>query len=153
MAPRGGITHWAFGVVAEPAKRSADPFEVARAALYAVAELARIFDAVGEGTYRVPLFRAGGIVKVAMPLELASRAPIHFDLSIRQALAGAGDDHAEWTGRPVALRVIDLFEAHMRNAFRRLEGEVPPPDATRAIDLDRLSNDEPGEDDEWAGDR
>ena len=137
VAPRGGVTHWALGVIPALAGKTA-PTETVRAALYTDPALARIFEATGRGSWRIPRFVAGGaVVSTPMPPDLAARAPIHFDLSIRQAMAGAGLDHAEWIGRPVAHLAINLFEKHMRNAFDRIEADALPTSILRSYDPDR----------------
>ncbi len=100
--------------------------EAVRAELYTHKLLRRISDDIGDVRYRIPI--PGKAETIPVPLEISELAPMHFQLAIFQALAGAGVKTGIWFGRPLARYVLDIFHYHLREAIRRMDQRLVPHD-------------------------
>ncbi|MBC8130535.1 MAG: hypothetical protein H7Y08_09475 [Rhizobiaceae bacterium] len=97
--------------------------EAVRNSLFLDKRLGEAHDLTGRGFLRLRHNKQATLIPI--PAEVSDKAPIHLNLAIDQAMAGAGKGAKSRIGKPVALYALELFEAHMLNALRRREGELP----------------------------
>lgn len=94
-----------------------------RHAVFLDKRLREALDLTGQGFLR--LRHNKHATRIPIPVEVSDKVPIHLDLAIDQAMAGAGKGARARIGKPVALYALELFEAHMLNALRRRDGDLP----------------------------
>lgn len=100
--------------------------------------LLRSFEMTGEGKLNTPNNKNYSWIR--LPPEVSSLAPQHLDFAVRQAMCGAGLEHARWHGRRVADYAAYLFHQHMLRALDRRMGEFFDSEGRRIDPPDDLSD-------------